>query len=73
MAVRSALRAGCPLLPGRFLVIISFRYRVDPRAIARLEGLGQLKNSVASEIEPVTFSASTNYATIVYVGRLNVS
>jgi hypothetical protein len=44
MAVRlSALRAGCPLSPGRFLVLISIRGWVDPRAIVRLEGLDQLK------------------------------
>jgi hypothetical protein len=52
MAVRvSALRAGRPLLPGRFLVLISVRGRVDPRAIMRLEGLGQLKNPMTLGIE----------------------
>jgi hypothetical protein len=43
--VLSALRAGRPLPPGRFLVLISVR--VDPRAIVRPEGLGQLKNPMA--------------------------
>jgi hypothetical protein len=44
MEVRlSALSAGHPLPPGRLLVIISVRGRVDPRAILRLEWLGQLK------------------------------
>jgi hypothetical protein len=44
MAVRlSALRAGHPLPPGRFLVLISVRGWVDPRVIVRLEPLGQLK------------------------------
>jgi hypothetical protein len=49
MAVRlSALSAGRFLPPGRFLVLLSFRGWVDPRAIVRLEGLGKLKNSTSS-------------------------
>jgi hypothetical protein len=57
MAVRlSALRAGRPLPPGRFLVLISVRDWVEPRDIVRLEGLGQLKNPETSwGIEPATF------------------
>jgi hypothetical protein len=46
MAVRlSALHAGRPLPPGIFLVLISVKGCVDPRAIMQLEGLGQLKKS----------------------------
>jgi hypothetical protein len=40
-----ALRAGSPLPPGRFLVFISVRVSVDPRAIMLLEGLGKLIRS----------------------------
>jgi hypothetical protein len=55
MVVRlSALCAGCPLPPGRFLVLISVRGWVDPRAIVWLEGLGQLKNLTSLKL-PVTY------------------
>jgi hypothetical protein len=57
MAVRFlALRAGHRLQPGRFLVFISVRDWVDPRATVRLEGLGKLKNPMTTlGIEPATF------------------
>jgi hypothetical protein len=56
MAVRlSTLCAGRRLTPGRFLVLISVRGWVDPRAIVRLEGLGQLKNCNSSGLDPATF------------------
>jgi hypothetical protein len=43
MAVRSALRAGLALPPGRFLVLISVRGLVYVRAIVLLEGLGKFE------------------------------
>jgi hypothetical protein len=56
MVVRlSALHAGCPLASGRFLVFISVRGQVEPRVIAWLEGLSQLKNLISSGIELATF------------------
>jgi hypothetical protein len=60
MAVRFlSLCAGRPLPTGRFLVLISARGCVDPKAIVRLEELGKLKNPVASGIEPATIRLVT--------------
>jgi hypothetical protein len=57
MAVRlSALRAGRPLLPGTFLLLICVRGWVDHRAIVRLEIFGQLKNPIISRgMKPAKF------------------
>jgi hypothetical protein len=41
--------------PGRFLVLISVRGRVDPRTIVCLEGLDKCKYPMKLGIEPETF------------------
>jgi hypothetical protein len=52
----TSLPSSRPLLPRRFLVLISIRGWVDPRAIVRLEQFGQLRNPMtSSEMEPATF------------------
>jgi hypothetical protein len=63
MAVRlSALSAGRPLPPGRFLVLISVRGSVNPCAIVPLEGLSQSKNPMTSSgTEPATFRLVAYY------------
>jgi hypothetical protein len=63
MVVRSsALCASCPLTAIRFLVLISVKGWVHPKAIVQLEGLGQLINPMTSSgIEHVTFPTVHSY------------
>jgi hypothetical protein len=62
-------------LPGRFLIIISVRGLIDPRAILRLEVLGKLKNQRPHrESNPrssgLSHSASTNYVIVFPLSRV---
>jgi hypothetical protein len=72
MAVRfSALRAGHPLHLGWFLVLISVRGWVVPRAILRLEGLDQLKNRMSSLIASTVYIGIKHCASCLYCTTLN--
>jgi hypothetical protein len=68
MVVRlSALCAGRPLSPGRFLVLISGIGWVDPRAIVRLEISAQLKKPVTSLwIDPSNFIVNISQALLLW-------
>jgi hypothetical protein len=49
-------RLSATLYPsGRFLVLISVRERVDPRARVWLEGLHKLKKCTSLGLDPATF------------------
>jgi hypothetical protein len=70
MAVKlSALRAGRPLPTGRFLVIISVRGWVDPRAIVWLEGLGQLQNVLCEPPKPTNLFSPLNWQEVAQVPK----
>jgi hypothetical protein len=62
VSLRSSLGVGHTLPTGRFLVLISVRGWVDPRAIAQVKGIGQLKNPITSQesnLRPCGFYHST--------------
>jgi hypothetical protein len=71
-----ALRAGSPLPPGRFVVLISVRVWVVPTAIVWLEGLDQLKrvnNLIRNRIRDLPACSivpqPTGYISIFWWGR----
>jgi hypothetical protein len=66
----SVSRASRPLPSGRFLVLIFIRGWVDPRAIVRLEGLGQLQNPITSSgIEHASFPLEAKCLNFVNIWR----
>jgi hypothetical protein len=75
MAVRlSSLRSGLPLPTRKFLVLISVRGWVDPRAIVRLDGLGQLKIPMTWGNEPAPFRLVAYYLNQLhyrYIPKIN--
>jgi hypothetical protein len=63
-----ALRTNRPLPPGKFLVLIPVRGWVDPMAIVRLEGSGQLKNPMILGIKPTNFRFVAQCNQLCYCG-----
>jgi hypothetical protein len=63
----SAPRASRSLTPGRFLVLISVRGWVDPKAIVWLEGLDQLKNWLADWINRLSAIVNVLQSDPIYI------